>query len=97
MKTRLLSAVLLGSVLCMGLPPLVALTDQSGNSFTHDMKKAGHETKEAGKDTGKGVVHGSKKVWHKTTHGTKHVTHKAAHKTGEGAKHVERKTQTQPQ
>jgi len=90
MKNKLFSAVLLGSVLCMGLPSIMAQ-----DTFTHDMKKAGHQTKEAGKDTGHGVEHGSKKVWHKTKHGTKHVTHKAAHKTDEGAKHVEHKTEPQ--
>lgn len=95
MKNKLLSAVLLGSVLSFGLPSLIAQTNQTDNGFTHDMKQAGHNTKEAGKDTGHGVEHGTKKVWHKTKHGTKHVTHKAAHKTDEGAQHVERHTEPQ--
>ncbi len=95
MKNKFFSALLLGSVLCMGLPSVVAQTDQNDTGFKHDMKSAGHHTKEAGKDTGQGVEHGSKKVWHKTKHGAKHVTHRGAQKTDEGARHVEGETEPQ--
>jgi len=60
------------------------------------MKNAGHESKDAAIDTGRGVKQGTKKAYHKTKHGTKKAWHKtkntttgAAHGAKEGAKRPE--------
>jgi hypothetical protein len=90
MKTKLFSAVLLGAVCFMGVPSILSQSTDPG--FKQDMRNAGHDTKDAGKDTGHGIEHGTKKTWHSTKRHTKHITHKAAHKTDEGAQHVERST-----
>lgn len=93
MKNKLFSTLLLGSVLCMGLPNLLAQDDVHHDpGFKQDMRNAGHETKDAAKDTGHGVESGTKKTWHSTKRGTKKATHHVAHETHEGAEHVERKT-----
>lgn len=60
-----------------------------------DMKHAGHETKEAAKDTGRGIKRGTKTAYRKTKHGTKKVVHKSARATRHGAEKVEDKTTPQ--
>ncbi len=50
-----------------------------GQTAGQDMKNAGHDTKEAGKDVGRGTVKATKK----TGRAIKHGTHKAAHKVAE--------------
>ncbi|HEX4004862.1 MAG TPA: hypothetical protein VHX60_01680 [Acidobacteriaceae bacterium] len=43
---------------------------------SQDMKTAGHDTKDAAKDTGNGVKKGTKKAAHATKKGTKKAWHK---------------------
>jgi Ni/Co efflux regulator RcnB len=79
MKTkRQLSAFFLGAVLVCG--PAAGWSQQSSPSqdpgAKQDMKNAGHETKDAAKDTGRGVDQGTKKAYHKTKHATKKAWHK---------------------
>lgn len=89
-KAKLLSTVLVASVLSIGLPVIAQSSTDPG--FKQDMKDAGHSTKNAAKDTGHGVKSGTKKTWHATKHTTKKATHKTAHKTDQGARKVENKT-----
>jgi hypothetical protein len=95
MKNKLFSAVLLSSVICIGVPSIVAQNSSTDPGFKQDMKNAGHHTKDAAKDTCNGVKSGTKKTWRKTKRGTKKATHKTARKTDEGARNVERKTEPQ--
>jgi hypothetical protein len=88
MKNKWLSAVFFGSLLAMGVSCVGAQ-----DTVKHDMKNAGHSTKNAATDTGHAVKHGTKKTYHATKHGTKKVVHKSAQKTDEGARHVEGKTE----
>ena len=98
MKNKLINTILLSSVLCAGISPVLA---QDG--FKQDMKHAGHETKAAAHDTGEGVEagtektghkikHGSKRAWHSTKRGTRRAGHKVSHETHEGAENIERHT-----
>lgn len=48
----------------------------SAQSAGQDMKSAGHDTKDAAKDAGKGVKKGTTKSWHATKKGTKTAYHK---------------------
>jgi hypothetical protein len=74
MKTkRQLSALLLavGLVCASALQfgqPAFAVQDSGAKQ---DMKKAGHETKDAAKDASNGTKQGTKKAYHKTKAGTK--------------------------
>jgi hypothetical protein len=54
------------------------------------MKNAGTDTKDAAKDTGHAVAHGTKTATHKTVHGTRTATHKTVH----GTKKVAHKTRS---
>jgi hypothetical protein len=79
MKTKWqLSAFILGAVsLCgpgFGLFQPSSPSQDSGAK--QDMKAAGHETKDAAKDTGSGVKQGTKKAYHVTKHDTKKAWHK---------------------
>ena len=56
--------------------PAATFAQTSDNGATHDVKKAGSETKDAAKDVGNGTKKGTKKVYHKTKRGTKKVLHK---------------------
>jgi hypothetical protein len=83
MKTKLFSTLLLSSVLCMGLPSVIAQDSSHDPGFKQDMKNAGHNTKNVARDTGHGVESGTKKTWHSTKRGTRKVAHKTARKTDE--------------
>ena len=85
MKTaNLISASLLAAALAFA--PTFATASQS--DAHQDMDQAGHETKNAAKDTGHAVKKGSKKAYNATEHGTK----KAYHATKHGTKKAARKT-----
>ncbi len=77
--TKFAGPMLLASALLMNSGVMA-----SAQTAGQDMSHAGTETKDAAKDTGNGIVKGTKKVWH----GTKHVTKKAYHKTKHGTKKV---------
>jgi hypothetical protein len=80
-KQLQVSALFLGAaLLCAPAPGW-----SQDNGAKQDMKDAGHETKNAAKDTGHGVKQGTKKAWHKTADTTKG----AAHGAKEGAKQPE--------
>lgn len=93
---KLFTATLLAAALAC--TPALAI-GQSSNKDTagQDMHKAGHDTKDAAKDTGHAVKkrskdayhntkHGTKKAWRSTKHGTKKVWHKTKGAT-KGAVH----------
>jgi len=58
-----------------------------------DMKSAGRETKDAAKDTGKGIKKGTVKTGKAIKHGTKKGVHKAAGATENGSEKMREKTQ----
>jgi ribosomal protein L7Ae-like RNA K-turn-binding protein len=58
-----------------------------------DMKNAGSETKDAAKDTGRGIKKGTVKTGKAIKHGTKKGVHKAAGATENGADKLKDKTQ----
>ena len=78
---RQLSALFLGAaLLCVpafGQP----LSPSQDDGAKRDMKDAGHESRDAVQDTGRGIDHGTKKVYHKTKHGAKKAWHKTADTT----------------
>jgi hypothetical protein len=53
-------------------------------SASQDLHQAGHDTKNAAKDTGHGISEGTKKVYHKTASGTKKVAKKTKSTTVKG-------------
>ena len=57
-----------------------------------DLKDAGHETKQAGKDVGKATATGTKKTAKEIKKGAKKATHAVASETEEGADKVKEKT-----
>jgi hypothetical protein len=87
MKMNLkISAVVMGVALACWAAPAWSqpATPQQDNGVKHDLKTAGHKTKDAGKD----VAHGTKTVAKDTSKDTK----KAAHATAHGTKKVWHKT-----
>jgi hypothetical protein len=84
MKTLTLTRVLLAAGLTVGLGCGMAIAQDAG----HDIKDAGHATKDAAVDTGHATkdaavdtAHGTKKVYHKTRRGTRTAYHKTVHGT----------------
>jgi hypothetical protein len=87
MKTKSqLSALFLAAALMCG--PALGWSQPSAPSqdsgAKQDIERAGHDTKEAAKDTGHAVKQGTKKTYHATKRGTKKVWHKTKNTT-EGA------------
>lgn len=80
---RNLSAFALGAAL--SVVPALAWGQQPYPGEDHtakqDMKNAGHETKNAARDTGEGVKHGTQKAYHSTKQHTKHAWHKTENTT----------------
>ena len=87
MKRKMFGSVLLASAMVLGTGSFA-----SAQTAGQDMKHAGHETKEAAKDTGRGIKHGTQTGYRKTKRGTKKVVHKSARATRRGAEKVEDKT-----
>ncbi len=75
MQRRTAGVLFLSAALSLTLPAAAAFA-QSDSGAKQDMKSAGHETKDAAKDTGHGIKQGTKKAYHKTKHATKKVGHK---------------------
>lgn len=71
-----LSILTLAAALTLSVPALVLAQPQNDTGAKKDLKAAGHETKAAAKDTGKGVENGTKKAYHKTKRGVKKAHHK---------------------
>jgi len=99
MQIRKSSTLFLSAVLAFGMSSAVVFAQTAGQ----DMKNAGHETKNAAKDTGHGISKGTRKAYDKTSEGTKtaydktkHGTKKAYHKTARGTKHVAHKVEGKP-
>ena len=61
----------LATALTLTLPNLALAQPQNDSGAKQDLKAAGHETKAAAKDTGKGIKQGTKKAYHKTKRGVK--------------------------
>lgn len=87
----ILTAVVLGAALIavpvLGWSQTSSPTQDDG--VKHDLKAAGHDTKDAAKDTGHDVKKGTVKAAHATEKGTKTAakdTGKAAHATEKGTK-----------
>jgi type IV secretory pathway TrbL component len=66
----------LAAALSLSTAAFAATPYQDGTK--HDMKSAGHETKDAAVDTGHGIKTGTRKAYHKTKHGVKKAYHKTA-------------------
>lgn len=86
MNFRNLSGVALSAALALGMSAGVARAQQDTGA-KQDMQNAGHETKDAARDTGQGIDKGTHKAYHKTKyhskkawHSTKYHTKRAAHK-----------------
>jgi hypothetical protein len=99
MHFRQLSRITLASSLALGLISGVGLAQ----SATQDIKNAGTDTKDAGKDVGHGVAKGTTKAYHSTAHGTKVAADKTAdtsktvaHKTSAGTKKTVDKVEGKP-
>lgn len=77
---------------CLSISLLVGFSTtpflQAQETAGQDLNNAGHDTKEAAKDTGKAT----KKAAKKTGHVVKKGTNKAAEKTEDGAKKVKDKS-----
>ncbi len=71
MKLAKVSGMILATAMTLGVSSF-AIAQDSGKQ---DIKNAGSETKEAVKDTGRGIGHGTKKVYHKTKRGV-HKLHR---------------------
>lgn len=94
-------AIVLSAILVCGTGAFAMAQSDSSTAKT-DMKSAGHDTADAGKDVGKGVAHGAKATGHvvkkgatETGHGVKkgavetgHGVKKGTEATGQGAKKV---------
>lgn len=76
MQLRTAGTLILSAALSLTLPTAAAFAQSGDSGAKRDMKSAGHETKDAVKDTGHGIKQGSKKGYHKTKHFTKKVGHK---------------------
>jgi hypothetical protein len=90
-RTLELSTLLLG--MALAISPKLAFSQQPYPGEDHtakqDAKRAGQETKDAAKDSGRAVKHGAEKAYHSTKRHTKRAAHrtKNAVKGGvEGAK-----------
>src|ERR1700733_11107675 len=99
MRFRQLSMITLASSLALGLISGVGLAQ----SATQDLKNAGTDTKDAGKDVGHGVAKGTTKAYHSTANGTKVAADKTAdtsktvaHKTSAGTKKTVNKVEGKP-
>lgn len=75
MNVRRLTGLALAAALSVSTAAGIA-TAQTDSGTKQDMKAAGHESKDAVVDTGRGIKHGTKKVYHKTKRGTKRAAHK---------------------
>jgi len=92
-KTKTIwTALLLAFTLTLGSACVFAATPMTVQTAGQDMKNAGHDTKDAAKDTGRGVKKGTKTGYRKTKNGTK----KAYHKTGSGVAKVGDKMEGKP-
>ncbi len=86
---RILSAMALGAAL--GFAPALGWSQTSStpshdDGVKHNVKAAGHETKDVAKDAGHGVKRGATTAAHATENGTKKVWHKTKSTTS-GAVH----------
>lgn len=73
--TKLFPATLLAVALACG--PALALGQSSDkDAARQDAHQAGQDTKDAARDTGHAVKHGTKHAYHKTKHGAKKAEHK---------------------
>ena len=75
--TKLLPATLLAVALACSPTLMVGQSSTDKDAARQDAHRAGQETKDAARDTGHAIKHGSKHAYNKTKHGAK----KAAHKT----------------
>lgn len=88
MKTaKLFSASLLAAALAI-TPVLATAQSSEGDAARQDVHRAGHDTKDAAKHTGRAVKNGTRDTYNdtksgtkKTWHKTKHTSKKAWHKT----------------
>lgn len=94
---RTLTAKLLGAALVMAsaLGWSQPYSPTQDNSVKQDVKVAGHDTKDAAKDTGHAVKTGTVKAAHATAHGTKKVWKKTK-STTKGAVHGAREGAEKP-
>ncbi len=76
MRTLKFSTLALAAALALGTSAFAAAPHQDGAK--QDMKAAGHDTKEAAVNTGRGVKTGTKKAYHGTKRGVKKAYHKTA-------------------
>ena len=83
MSLTKLGTFALATALTLTLPNFALAQPQNDSGAKQDLKAAGHETKAAAKDTGKGIKQGSKKAYHKTKQGTKKAARKGARRNAE--------------
>lgn len=79
-------------IITAGFLGIALIGAASPQTAAQDMKRAGHESKEAAKDVGKGTAKAVTTGAKKTRRGVKKGAHAVAEETREGAEKVERKT-----